>query len=214
MLLDVFGALLSLVATYYFIRISSKAWTASLLAIILNMYLYWQKGIYADSLLEGFYFFSTCYGLYRWVREGNQQSKTVVSLSLKQNIFLVMATSLIFLLIALFLMGFTQSDVVILDALTTALSLVAQGLMCYKIIQTWLLWLITDSLYAYMYLKKDILFHSGLMLLYTIMAIVGYYSWKKQQLDSQKQTFTAMDYKKERSPRREENSQNCTNLHS
>ena len=56
--LDCFGTLASLLATYYFIRLNKLAWLVSLAAIGLNGVLYWQKGIYADTALEGIYFLS------------------------------------------------------------------------------------------------------------------------------------------------------------
>jgi nicotinamide mononucleotide transporter len=75
---------------------------------------------------------------------------------------------------------FTHSTVALLDAATTSLSLVAQWLMCHKIIITWVLWFITDVLYAAMYLSKNLPFHSILMIIYTGMAIAGYLVWARR----------------------------------
>lgn len=62
MLLDILGAIISLLSTYYFIRLDSKAWLTSLFATCLNAFLYWQKGIYADMILESFYFLALAMG--------------------------------------------------------------------------------------------------------------------------------------------------------
>ncbi len=180
MLLDSAGTLASLLSTYYFIRLDNKAWTASLLAICLNGWLYWKKGIYADMVLESFYFFSTCYGWYLWYKPIKPKTQ-IIKLSKKQSLLIGFFILALYILIVNLLTTFTDSNVAVLDALTTALSLAAQGLMCYKAIATWMLWFITDAIYAYMYLHKQLPFHSLLMLIYTLLAVVGYFKWAKQE---------------------------------
>jgi nicotinamide mononucleotide transporter len=184
MLFDLIGALVSLLSTYYFIRLNNKAWPVGLLATILNGWLYWHKGIYADMVLELIYFLSMCYGWSRWYRQAtdknNSGQKPLGQLNSLQWITLVFFLGALFLFIVYLLQAFTHSTVPVLDAATTSMSLVAQWLMCHKIIATWILWFITDALYAVMYLSKNLPFHSILMLIYTGLAITGYLVWTKK----------------------------------
>lgn len=177
-MLDTIGALASLLSTYYFIRLNSKAWFVSLIATALNGWLYWQKGIYADMVLESFYFFTTCYGWLLW-RERETTTEPITQLPLKQWAFLALGIVTLFYVIKTLLLSFTHSTVPQLDALTTALSVAAQWLMCHKVIATWVLWFITDVIYGYLYWHKQLPMHTMLMLIYTGMAIAGYYSWLK-----------------------------------
>lgn len=178
MLLDSLGALSSLAATYFFVRVSSKAWLISLLAIAINGFLYWQKGIYADTGLQGLYFIMTCYGWLRW--EGNTKCLIIRSLSYRQWFILGGILLALFAVIDTLLIKFTPSTIPSLDALTSTLSIVAEALMCYKIIATWLLWLVTDLLYAYLYAQKALPVHVAVMLIYTTMAMAGFYSWRRK----------------------------------
>ncbi|CDZ78657.1 Nicotinamide riboside transporter PnuC [Legionella massiliensis] len=190
MFLDLFGALTSILSTYYFVRLDSKAWSVGLVATSLNSLLYWQNAIYADMTLEMFYFFSNCYGWYLWRQSHSQKELAIGHLSKKQGYLLFIAVISGFLLILGLLKMFTHSNVAVLDALTTALSLAAQLLMCYKIITTWILWFFTDVLYAYMYLHKRLAFHGLMMFIYTVMAVVGYISWTRQRDNRLKSTLT------------------------
>lgn len=187
MFFDLAGATLSLLSTYYFIRLNNKAWLVGIAATCLNGWLYWQQGIYADMMLEVVYFLSMGYGWYRWQRtrqNKTNQQREIGYLNLGQSTGLMVLIMVVFSSIYFSLIVFTKSTVAFLDATTTSLSLIAQGLMCHKIIVTWLLWFITDLLYALMYFNKHLPFHTGLMLVYTGMAVTGYVVWARQSKES------------------------------
>ncbi|KTD39318.1 Nicotinamide mononucleotide transporter [Legionella nautarum] len=184
MLLDILGTVTSLLSTYYFIRLDNKAWLMTLLATCLNSVLYWQNGIYADMLLELFYFLSTCYGWYLW-QKPTEQPGNIRKLSKRQWTILLIAVISCFILFSILLSTFTHSNIVLLDALTTSLSLAAQWLICHKALAAWFFWLVTDSIYAYMYFHKQLPFHCLLMLVYTGMAVIGYLTWTKQKTVAQ-----------------------------
>lgn len=181
MFYDLFGACASFLSTYYFIHKNVKAWPISLVAIAVNGWLYWQKGIYADMCLESFYFISAAYGWAMWRKStAIQPTQTPKSLAWKNWVLIIVVIGGLYELVFFLLTTFTHSSVAKLDALTTSLSLVAQALMCHKIIATWILWFIADALYLFLYMKKALPFHSILMLLYTFMAIAGYQVWRRE----------------------------------
>jgi nicotinamide mononucleotide transporter len=178
MIYDFCGALISLLSTYYYIRLDLKAWPVGLLATALNGWLYWQKGIYADSALELFYAVFLCYGWHQWLTIAPKAPTKTHHLLNQPWLSISIAIIALYTVIVSLLMGFTHSKIATLDALTTSLSLVAQWLMCHKMIATWCLWFIADALYALMYLYKDLPFHSALMILYTGLALTGYLHWQ------------------------------------
>jgi nicotinamide mononucleotide transporter len=130
--------------------------------------------------LESFYFLSICYGWYRWSSPQKQKTPSLIHLSGKKWGYLCVILIATYSLIYTLLITLSHSTVAKLDALTTTLSLVAQWLMCHKIIATSILWFLADALYALMYLYKDLPFHTLLMFIYTGLAIIGYARWHKQ----------------------------------
>ncbi|WP_058493518.1 nicotinamide riboside transporter PnuC [Legionella worsleiensis] len=184
MFLDLLGALASLVSTLFFIRLSTKAWPLGILATVLNGWLYWHKGIYADMVLEVCYFLSMCYGWSLWHKsestKNQPKQKPLGRLNRIQGTYLMIASAALFALIYYLLHTLTHSTVAVLDAATTSLSLLAQWFMCHKIMATWIVWFITDLLYAVMYLHKQLPFHSALMLIYTGLAVIGYITWSQK----------------------------------
>mgnify|MGYP000713545896 CR=1 FL=1 len=82
-----------------------------------------------------------------------------------------------------------------LDATTTVLSLIAQWMVCKKIIENWILWFVVDAIYVFLYFYKDIPAHGVLLIIYLGLAVAGFIRWRKlmgkQQMALQAENPTA-----------------------
>ncbi|MGC8803347.1 MAG: nicotinamide riboside transporter PnuC, partial [Bacteroidales bacterium] len=65
----------------------------------------------------------------------------------------------------------------LLDGFVTAASIVATWMLARKILDQWLIWIVVDALSMGMLVAKERFVAAGLMLVYTLLAIVGYYKW-------------------------------------
>lgn len=179
-ILDIIGAVGAFIATIAYIRVSLWAWPISLLAIFVDIFLYYQQGIYGDMSLQLVYLAFTIYGWYQWKFGGKeQQGLPITSITLKQVLLLTAIAVLSIYVMFIILTNYTDSHVPFWDAATTILSLIAQWMVCRKIIENWILWFVIDGAYAVLYFYKNIPAHSLLQLVYLGMAIVGYIYWLK-----------------------------------
>lgn len=187
--LDPLGALLSLSATYYYTQGSKKAWPLSIVAIIINIYLYWGNGIYGQMGLEGIYFFMSLYGWYFWSTSSQQQKHAITNMP--KIIFWIGLPIVVFsiYLCTALLMKYTESNIPVIDASVTVLGLCAQMMLCRKWIESWLLWLVVDIIIVFMHWIKGIPFHSATHFIYLILAILGYISWHKKIHPQEKHAF-------------------------
>ena len=175
---DILGSAASMLATILFVHLHKKAWIVSCVAIVINLILYGYEGLYADTGLEIFYLLTTIYGLIAWSDKNLEfTQQAIFTLSYRNKLITIAATLLIYLVLTKLLYSYENETIKNLDALTTALSLVAQYLMCKRYIETWILWFITDSLYVFMYHQKFLVYHEILMLIYVILAVAGYLRW-------------------------------------
>jgi nicotinamide mononucleotide transporter len=184
--LDPVGASLSLICTYYFTTTKRFAWLIGILAVALNICLYWQKGIYGTLALECIYFVSMIYGWCQWStskKDKNQHHLSIRYLNFPQLFILSLVACLGIIFLSQGLKLWTDSDVPYWDASVTVLSLIAQGLLCFKIIHCWVLWFIVDALAASMQLYKKLPFHSAIHWLYLVLAVMGYFRWRKLSYD-------------------------------
>ena len=73
---------------------------------------------------------------------------------------------------------YTQADFAYLDAQTTMFSVMATWLVARKLVSNWLYWVVIDAVSIYVYAQKHLYFLTGLFMLYTIIALVGYFIWR------------------------------------
>jgi nicotinamide mononucleotide transporter len=180
-ILDVAGSIFSVLSTIGYIRLSTLAWPLGIVAICIDMVLYAKSGIYGDVGLQCIYLFMSIYGWCKWKYGGkNRTELPITNLSYKNGLFLGALFILGFFVLSYFLGTYTDSQIPRWDATTTCLSLVAQWLICRKVIQNWYLWFIVDSLFVGMYFYKGIPVHALTNLFYLSLAVVGYLNWKKQ----------------------------------
>ena len=80
------------------------------------------------------------------------------------------------------LITFTNSTVPLQDSFTNALSFVGLWALARKYIEQWFFWIIVDAVCFYLYIVKGIPFKAGLYGLYVIIAVAGYFKWKKMMM--------------------------------
>ena len=74
---------------------------------------------------------------------------------------------------------YTDSEVPLGDAFTTALAVVATWMLAHKYIEHWHLWVVANIVSVALYLYKGLYPTVILYLVYTGMAVYGYLEWKK-----------------------------------
>ncbi len=181
-LLDAIGVLLGLAYIVLEIRESIFLWVVGLIMPALYSVVLFQKGIYAGAIMEVYYFAASLYGLAKWSSGSDRTGKHIFITHLPHHRFptTVAAISVLFLALYMLLRQATDSTVPAIDALTTALSIVALWLLSRKYIEQWWLWLIVDALSTVLYISKGIYGRAILYCLYTALAVVGYTAWKKK----------------------------------
>lgn len=74
----------------------------------------------------------------------------------------------------------TDSTVPVGDALTTALSLVAQVMLNRKWIGNWVVWIVADALYVALYATKGLWLTAALYAGFIGLCLIGLRSWRRE----------------------------------
>lgn len=179
-LTDYSGAILSLICTILYTRGSVLAWPFCIITNLINLYLFYMTGIFADAALEFVYLSMAFYGIWHWLYGGNNKKELQVSNTpVAEALILLLVLMIGYHLVEYILNTHTNSTVPKLDALAMMLSLVGQWLMCRKYIETWAIWFIADSVLAIMFYHKNLPAHFILNIIYLPITYYGYYNWSK-----------------------------------
>lgn len=178
--IDLIGAALSIISGYFYIKEKSIAWLISLVAIPFDIFMDISIGVYADLLLQFTYLALLIYGWHCWRRGEQDENLPITILSSWKISSLIPIVSIPITTVWFCLTIYTDSNVALLDATVTIISVLAQWLMCRKILQSWLIWSVADGLYIVLYLTKQMPFHMLMSVFDFTMCIIGYICWVKE----------------------------------
>lgn len=111
--------------------------------------------------------------------ENQQQELPITSMPSRYLLPLIAVFAVTLAGIAWVLINFTDSNVPWLDSFTTALSIVGMWMLARKYVEQWWVWIGVDAVSTGLYIYKGLDFTAALYGLYTIIAIFGYFKWKK-----------------------------------
>jgi len=178
------GVIISLIYLYFSVKQIIWLWPFGLLSALFYIWIYFSSGLYADMGLQVYYVGISIYGWYQWTRKETRNSEKpeliVSHIKLNTGIILLLVFLVLWLIISQLLIRFTNSEVPVMDALTTAGGIVATWMLARKILEHWILWIILDAISIGLYIYKGLFATVVLFTVYTLMAIVGYISWRKE----------------------------------
>ena len=179
--LDITTTVLGLAYILLEYRASVWMWLVGFLMQSLGIILYYQKGLYADCGMEFYYLAMTVYGWWRWIKpKANSQKPIAISLFPRRLVLpWLLLIAAIWAFIYWLLVTFTNSNVPLADSFTTALSIVGIWALAHKYLEQWFIWIAVDVVTSILYFYKDIPFKASLYALYVVIAIAGWFKWRK-----------------------------------
>ncbi|MBO4431056.1 MAG: nicotinamide mononucleotide transporter [Bacteroidaceae bacterium] len=178
--LDMTTTVLGLLYIWFEYRASLWMWLVGFLMQALGIVLYYQKGLYADCGMEFYYLSMTIYGGWNWSR-GIIENKELPIKHFPKRFILpwVFIFCAVWALIYWLLLNYTNSNVPLADSFTTALSIIGIWALVHKYLEQWFIWIVVDVVTSVLYFYKDIPFKASLYALYVIIAIMGYFKWRR-----------------------------------
>ena len=146
------------------------------------VYLLLQWGLLGDMIINGYYFIMSIYGWYVWTRKVDPIHYTPISITTKkeqQISAIIFISTLIFVYFVYQSFDKWTSWVAYIDTLTTAIFFAGMWLMAKRKIENWIFWIVGDIISVPLYFYKGFTFSSLQFLIFTIIAIYGYFTWKK-----------------------------------
>ena len=183
--LDIVTTVLGLAYILLEYKASVWMWLVGFLMQALGIVLYYQKGLYADCGMEFYYLAMTVYGYWKWVH-GSETKQSLPIRHFPKRLVLpwLILIGAIWALIYWLLVTFTNSNVPVADSFTTALSIVGIWALAHKYLEQWFIWIAVDVVTSILYFYKDIPFKASLYALYVVIAVMGWFKWRRMMTQS------------------------------
>lgn len=180
--IELLGAILGILYIRFSIKQNIFTWPTGLLTSLLYVVVFSKSALYAAMGLQFYYIGISIYGWYYWLKGKNENNISLLPVryvTKKLWIKTGVISLLIYSAILLILLKFSDSDVPFLDSLTTSFSIVATWMLAKKYIENWIIWIFVDFISIGLYMYKNLWPTVILFIVYTVMAFLGYYEWKK-----------------------------------
>jgi len=182
--IEVLGAVTGLIYLFFSIRQNIWLWPWGIITSLIYIYVFFQARFYADMSLQFYYLGISFYGWYFW-RSGQKVVEKkfalpIIRTRIREWLVFVVIIFLLTVISGYGLDNFTDSPLPYWDAFTTAGSIVATWMLARKYLEHWLIWIVIDAVSLGTYVYKELYPTVILFGVYTVMAAVGYFQWRKE----------------------------------
>lgn len=145
------------------------------------VYLLVKWELLGDMIINVYYFLMSIYGWYYWTRKSNNLGYTPITRMHSTDIKIILIIIISSVLFVSYLYSFFEKwsgFVSYVDIITTAIFFAGMWLMARRKIESWFFWILGDIISVPLYFVKGLAFSSFQYLIFTFIAIAGYYKWK------------------------------------
>ncbi len=180
--LEIAGVILGIIYLLQELKASRAMWITGMIMPLISLFVYFRAGLYADFAIDIYYFLIGIYGFIVWKRGTGKKKEDlpITHTPVKYILPLTLVFAVLFVAIGLVLKNWTNSTVPWQDSFTTALSIIALWMLARKWIEQWWVWAVVDAVSTALYVYKGIPFYAVLYGLYTVLAVYGYFKWKRK----------------------------------
>lgn len=152
---------------------------AGIISILLSSYLLFHAKLYAETLLNAYYLVMSIYGWYFWIHKKSKPDVRISRTTKKEMTIALSIVGIGFVVLYLFLLNFTGSDVPLEDAIVASTAWAGMWLLAKRKIENWIFLNVSNIIAIPLLIHKDLPMMAMLTLFLFIVAIFGYFDWKK-----------------------------------
>lgn len=181
--LEFFAAVLGVMSVWFAKNNKVLVYPTGIVSTLIYVWILFKNRLLGDLIINAYFFLMSIYGWYFWSKkeEGDFQNK-ISRLNLNELIFGVFIFVFSFLTVTYiyYMSNWEESYISSIDTLTTSIFCSAMWFMARRKIEHWTLWIVGDIISIPLYFYKGLYFTSIQYLIFTIIAILGFFTWLKE----------------------------------
>lgn len=187
---EALAATISVAAVWLTVRRRMLSYPIGLVSVVLYAWVFADARLYSDTLLQGLFSIMLVYGWLHWKHhlagDGRVRVAQLPWPAATQHIALSLVGAVA---LGYSMHRYTNAALPWLDALLTALSLLAQWWQARRHLAAWWLWIAVDITYVGEYLYKDLRITSVLYVGFVVLAVLGLRAWQRANADAESEPY-------------------------
>ena len=180
--LELFAVIMNITSVVYAKQNNILVYPTGLIGTGIFVYILLNFSLLGDTIINAYFFSMSIYGWYFWSRKKDEvfinQISTINRNEIKY-LFILAFSSLIFIYFVYDYFDKWNNWTAYVDNITTAIFFVAMWLMARRKIESWIFWIIGDLITVPLYFYKGLTISSIQYVIFLVLAVLGYISWKK-----------------------------------
>lgn len=179
--MEMIAVFLGVLSVWYAKKEHIWVFPTGLISTAMFVYILWHYGLLGDMLINGYYTVVSVYGWWFWSKKTAGKERSISRIAVQEWRFV----AFLFICAVLFVVAvysyFDKFNVwtAYVDTFTTAIFFVAMWLMAQKKWEHWHFWIVGNLISIPLYWYKGLTFTAFQYILFTIIAMQGYQTWKK-----------------------------------
>jgi nicotinamide mononucleotide transporter len=179
--LEAIAVFFGLLSVWYARKENILVYPTGMVSVLIYVYICLEVKLYADMGINFFYFVMSIYGWVKWSRKDrHDRIRPITWCNRREWVLSILGMIVFFIVLAFILKNYTDSNVPVWDALTTAIFIIGMWLMALKKIENWIFWIAGDLASIPLYASKSLVLTSFQYTVFLALAVAGYLEWRRR----------------------------------
>ncbi len=182
--IELMGAFTGFICVYLIVKENIWSFPLAIVTCAFYVVFFYKTKFYADMCLNILFIILGLMGWYQWLYGGENKTELKITHISISELSVLVFFGLGFTAVAYYyFVNYTDATAPFWDSFNTAFSVAAQYLSNKKKLESWIFWIAVDVIYIPMFLIREKYPTAGLYIIYLILAVVGYLSWRKKVVE-------------------------------
>ena len=180
--LEFLAFIFGIISVIYAKRENILVYPTGIICTVITIYLLYRAQYFGDMMMNVYYSVMSIYGWWNWSRVKDNHHIVLISRTNKKEYLIASFFFLLTIGITFFVYKMNLDFLEIpnyIDIFTSGVFFTAMWLMANKKIESWIFWIVGDIITIPLYSYRGLGILSLQYLIFLILAIQGYYEWKK-----------------------------------
>lgn len=179
--LELFGFITGVICVFLIVKENDWNWSIGIVNSAILLVVFWKIGLFAQVALQVIYIIEGFFGWKKWLQKDSvtKERKIKINFSTNQQRIIFLIIGVVGTLVCWKVFVLTADPAPFVDSLITVASIIAELMLCWKLTESWVIYLLSDIVAIALYISLGLTITAGTYFVFLILCIMGGVRWTK-----------------------------------